>query len=125
MAVPMVQAKEQLLRRGLIMALARYVHVGLSLDPKVEIVTPCDEFTVGENDDIQVFLGSELWAYYPAAIYSYLEEVEEPDAPGTVEGDAAEVVTGVLAPTDVDLSSSSNGAGPATMSNPTALGSVN
>ena len=70
------------------MAIVRYVHVGLSLDPRVEIVTPCDEFNVGEDEDIQVFLGSELWAYYPAAIYTYLEEVDEPEPKDSVDDSA-------------------------------------
>lgn len=100
------------------MAINRYVRVGLSLDPRVEIRTPCDEFNVGENDDIQVFLGSELWAYFPASIYVYMEDVEEPDAPAPdtedddedddeePDADADDKIDTVAVPTDVDLGKS-------------------
>lgn len=96
------------------MAINRYVHVGLSLDPKVEIVTPADDFTVGENEDIQVFLGTELWAWYPAALYAYLEEVDDGGSVADAEGDGDEAEeddevedesTSVLAPTEVNLGS--------------------
>lgn len=108
------------------MATKRYVHVGLALDPRVDIKIPCDEFNVGENDDIQVFLGSELWGYFPASIYVYLEEVEEEDVTEdpTAQEDDSEAEeddtegtdeveqTAILAPTDINLgaiSASPNG----------------
>jgi hypothetical protein len=95
--------------------MAKFVHIGLSLDPQIEVTLRCDEFAVGDNDEIQVFVGDELWGHFPESIYAYIEDDEEDAEPRAKVSDEEDEDDEVDMPTyeSVNLSPpSTNGSGP-------------
>lgn len=98
--------------------MAKFVHIGLSLDPQIEVTLRCDEFAVGDNDEIQVFVGDELWGHFPESIYAYIEDDEEDTEPRATARDEEDEDDGddeadMSTYESVNLSSpSTNGSGP-------------
>lgn len=61
--------------------MTRFLRIGVSIDPLIEKLVPCTEFTVDEEHDaVTVFYKDELFGYFAGVEYAYIDlelEIDE------------------------------------------------